>query len=88
MDASSVKTPESQKPADDTTEAQAEEPASDAKQPTGDVILLVEDNAINMRVRHSRSNPTFECHEDISCQTCSSTTAIGKTCTDRVPTSC
>ena len=88
MDASSAKTPESQKPADETAETPEIEPASGAKQPIGDVILLVEDNAINMRVRHSTSNPTFECHEALSCQTCSSTTAIGETFTDRILTSC
>ena len=87
MDAASVKTPETQKLADDTTEKPAEEPASNAKQLTGDVILLVEDNAINMRVSLHRT-PLPGCNEAISCTTCWSTIVTGKTYTDLILTSC
>jgi hypothetical protein len=53
MDASSVKTPESVKATDRSVEQPAEESGSDAQQLAGDKVLLVEDNAINMRVRQS-----------------------------------
>jgi hypothetical protein len=56
MDASSVKTPESQEPADNLVETAGEGSASFPRKPTGDVVLLVEDNAINMRVSFSFGN--------------------------------
>jgi len=61
MDASSVKTPETIKPTDRSTETLEEDLTPGAKQLVGDVILLVEDNAINMRVRLSAaiSTPDF-----------------------------
>jgi hypothetical protein len=63
MDASSVKTPETIRPADRSVEQPSEESTSDAEQLTGDVILLVEDNAINMRVRLPPANPTPRFHK-------------------------
>jgi hypothetical protein len=58
MDASSVKTPETLRQAESPVENPAgESTTSDTKQPAGDTILLVEDNAINMRVRHSPLSP-------------------------------
>lgn len=51
MDASSAKTPEAYMPTDRSDEKPADESASGSQSLGGDVILLVEDNAINMRVR-------------------------------------
>ena len=51
MDASSAKTPEAHMPTDRSDETPADESASGTQTPGEDVILLVEDNAINMRVR-------------------------------------
>lgn len=59
MDASSVKTPEAQMPTDRSTETPAEQSASGSKQLIGDVVLLVEDNGINMRVRLSTEDSLF-----------------------------
>lgn len=59
MDASSIKTPEAYMPTDRSAERPAEESTSDTEQPGGDVVLLVEDNAINMRVRISAGDSHF-----------------------------
>lgn len=73
MNASSEKTPEAQTSIDHSAETPAEDTASDAEQLTGDVVLLVEDNAINMRVRSpQRSQLWFR-------EAVSYTTATGKT---------
>lgn len=71
MDASSVKTPEAHMPIDRPAEQPAEEQTPHAEQPSGDVILLVEDNAINMRVRlllpGSQTHPLNDRVEHICC---------------------
>lgn len=51
MDASSVKTPEAQMSIERSADVPAEESASNDQHLVGDVVLLVEDNGINMRVR-------------------------------------
>jgi hypothetical protein len=51
MDASSVKTPDAYNLPDRSVETPVAELGSDAQELTGNMVLLVEDNAINMRVR-------------------------------------
>jgi hypothetical protein len=65
MDASSVQTPEALAPPDRSAEQSAEESEPDEKQPSRDTVLLVEDNAINMRVRRPATNLTSGFHEAI-----------------------
>jgi len=80
MNASSVKTPESQISAERSVEPPAEESASVAEQPGsgGDVILLVEDNAINMRVRLPTAHPISDSRN----LTIEHAITVGKTCAD------
>jgi hypothetical protein len=82
MNASSEKTPEAQTTIDRSAEMPVVDTASEDKQLTGDVVLLVEDNAINMRVSFPQRTQ-LQFREAVSC-----TIAISKTCTDSFLTSC
>ena len=70
MDASSVKTPDAYNLPDRSVKTPVAERGSDAHELTRDMVLLVEDNAINMRVRQPSFRVPWKLLSKKSSNTC------------------